>query len=310
MMSFDITPTWQRLQGMINGFLSLVPNLILAVILFAFFIVIAKWMRSLIQRFFQDQGHQTSVGILIGRVSSALIYLVGLLVSLSVILPSFKAADLIQVLGLGSVAIGFAFREVLQNFLAGVLILLAQPFRIGQEIIVEGYEGTVEEIQARATLIRTNEGSLVVIPNSTIYTQKITILDAYERRRTTLDLVLARGTDISQAQSLLREVVTGIKGVLQDPPPKVLVTKISDLGTVLQVRWWTRTKQTDHLAVTSQAIPAIQCKLAEHDIELAYPMQQPLLKERQEEPDNQKNLSNANSQTKKISTAPSHAGAR
>ena len=272
-MKFDIAPTWERLQSMINGFLALVPNLILAFLLFALFLVLAKWIRALIHRFFLHHGHQTSVGILIGRVGSALVYLVGMLVSLSIILPSFKAADLIQVLGLGSVAIGFAFRDVLQNFLAGILILLAQPFRIGEEISVDGKEGVVEEIQARATLLRTSDGFLVVIPNTTIYTETITIFNAYGKRRSTINLVIGREADPTEAIQLILAIIHRTAGVLQDPPPKSVVTEINERGINIQVLWWTASRQTDYQAISSEVITAIKQTLTEHRINLPYPIQ-------------------------------------
>jgi small conductance mechanosensitive channel len=89
--------------------------------------------------------------------------------------PSFQAADLIKVLGIGSVAIGFAFQNILQNFLAGILLLLQEPFRIGDLISVTGIEGNVSDIQARATIITTKEGRQVIIPNATIFTNPVAV---------------------------------------------------------------------------------------------------------------------------------------
>lgn len=84
--------------------------------------------------------------------------LVGLFVALSIVLPSFKAGDLIQLLGISSVAIGFPFRDIFQNFLASILILLTEPFQIDDQIVFKDFEGTVENIQTRATTIRTYDG--------------------------------------------------------------------------------------------------------------------------------------------------------
>ena len=90
-------------------------------------------------------------------------------------IPSFQPAQLIQLLGISGVAIGFAFLDILQNFLAGILILLTEPFRLGDQIVVGGYEGTVEEIETRATSIRTYDGRRVVIPNSNLFTESVTV---------------------------------------------------------------------------------------------------------------------------------------
>jgi len=84
--------------------------------------------------------------------------------------PFFPASDLIKILGISGVAIGFAFQNILQNFLAGLLLLWAEPFRIGDEIKLDNYEGSVEEIQTRATFIKTYDGRRVVIPNADLFT--------------------------------------------------------------------------------------------------------------------------------------------
>ena len=89
-----------------------------------------------------------------------------------------------QVLGIGSVAIGFAFRDILQNFLAGILLLVTQPFRIGDQIVASNYEGTVEDIQTRATFIRTYDGRHVVVPNADLFTDTVVVNTAFEHRGT------------------------------------------------------------------------------------------------------------------------------
>jgi small-conductance mechanosensitive channel len=103
------------------------------------------------------------------------IAVLGFLIALSVIAPSFQAADLIKILGVGTVAIGFAFQNILQNFLAGILLLLQEPFRLGDVISVTGIEGNVSDIQARATVVKTKEGRDVIIPNAVIFTSPVAV---------------------------------------------------------------------------------------------------------------------------------------
>jgi small-conductance mechanosensitive channel len=90
--------------------------------------------------------------------------------------PSFQAADLIKMLGVGSVAIGFAFQNILQNFLAGILLLMQEPFDLGDWISVTGIEGRVDDIQTRATIVTTKEGNKVVIPNATLFTSPVAVI--------------------------------------------------------------------------------------------------------------------------------------
>jgi len=92
------------------------------------------------------------------RLVQTSILILGFLIALSVVAPSFKAGDLIKLLGVGTVAIGFAFQNILQNFLAGILLLLQEPFQLGDFISVIGIEGTVYDIQSRATIVSTKDG--------------------------------------------------------------------------------------------------------------------------------------------------------
>jgi small conductance mechanosensitive channel len=85
-------------------------------------------------------------------------------------------------LGIGSVAIGFAFQNILQNFLAGILLLLQEPFQIGDWITITGLEGQVEDIQTRATVIRTADGNRIVIPNAVLFTNPVTVARAASKK--------------------------------------------------------------------------------------------------------------------------------
>jgi small conductance mechanosensitive channel len=115
------------------------------------------------------------MALLLARLAQTTIAGLGFLIAVSVVAPSFQAADLIKILGIGSVAIGFAFQNILQNFLAGVLLLLQEPFRLGDLISVTGIEGNVADIQARATVVTTREGRDVIIPNAIIFTNPVAV---------------------------------------------------------------------------------------------------------------------------------------
>jgi small conductance mechanosensitive channel len=112
---------------------------------------------------------------LLGQLAHISVIILGLLTALSAVAPSFHAADLIKMLGIGSVAIGFAFQNILQNFLAGILILMQEPFQIGDWINVTGLEGRVEDIETRATVVLTSKGQRIVIPNAVLFTNPVVV---------------------------------------------------------------------------------------------------------------------------------------
>jgi len=174
-MPIDFSNAWKTGVKIINQAIALIPNLIIALLIFALFLIAASLCKSLVRRVaLQRQKHQ-GIALLLGRVVQTSIVILGFLISLSIVAPSFQASDLIKVLGIGTVAIGFAFQNILQNFLAGILLLLQEPFRIGDLISVIGIEGTVDDIQSRATVITTKEGRQVIIPNALIFTSPVAV---------------------------------------------------------------------------------------------------------------------------------------
>lgn len=171
----DFSAAWKTGSRIIDTAISLLPNLIVAVLIFIAFLFVASACKSLIQRFLLKRQRHQGAALLLGRVMQTAVIILGFLIAFSVVAPSFRAGDLIKMLGIGSVAIGFAFQNVLQNFLAGILLLLQEPFGLGDYISVTGIEGSVEDIQARATVVSTKDGGKVVIPNALIFTSPVAV---------------------------------------------------------------------------------------------------------------------------------------
>src|SRR5688572_26948259 len=164
-MIIEISRALKTLQEMGNEFFAMLPTLGIALIVFVLFYYAAKGLKSLVSRLTARRQRHRNLGLVLGRLSQWLTVFIGLLVALIIVFPSFKVGDVVQLLGIGGVAIGFAFRDILQNFLAGLLLLITEPFRLNDQIVVGNFEGTVEEIQTRATLIQTYDGRRIVIPN-------------------------------------------------------------------------------------------------------------------------------------------------
>src|SRR5215203_3101957 len=264
-MFWDFSVLFEKLQGWTNQLISLLPNIALAILIVITSYLLGRWLNSLVTAFFTRRNRR-NIGLVLGRLSHWAFTLINVLIALSILLPSFQAADLIQVLGIGSVAIGFAFRDILQNFLAGILILLAEPFRVGEEIAIEGYEGVVEEIQTRATLIKTWDGFLVVIPNSVIYTEKLTVFNAYETRRTSVDFSIRFKEDLTKARQLIVSTIKAVDEVLNEPPPDAIAVGLSLNGVTISARWRTDAKTSDYMAIRDKVIDAVTNSLINGEI--------------------------------------------
>ena len=177
-MGIDLSNAWKSGSHIIDTAVSLLPNALLAVVIFAVFLIAASAAKSVVRRVSQRRQRRQSLGLLLGQLAQVAVVVLGFLIALSIVAPSFQAADLIKILGVGSVAIGFAFQNILQNFLAGILILIHEPYRLGDFITINGLEGVVDDIQTRATVINTPDGHRAVIPNAVLFTNPVVVRNA------------------------------------------------------------------------------------------------------------------------------------
>lgn len=285
-MNFDPSAALHTLHAMVTGFFARLPYFVIAVVVYAGFHIAGRLARRGVRYFSQQQRRHANVGQVLGRLAEGGLMLMGVLIALVIALPSFQPAQLIQLLGISGVAIGFAFRDILQNFLAGILILLTEPFRIGDQIVVGGFEGTVDEIETRATLIRTYDGRRVVIPNSNLFTQSVTVNTAFESRRLQYDIGIGYGDDIRRAQIVIVEALRDVHGVMQNPPPEALVVDLGGSTVNIRARWWIEPpRRKDVMASTDEALHAIKDALSAEGIDLPFPTQQVLFHDQTEETD-------------------------
>jgi small conductance mechanosensitive channel len=174
-MHVDVSNAWKAGVKILNEIISLLPNIALGILILVLFLIVASLAKSLARRIALRRLSHQGVALLLARLVHTCIAILGFLIALSVMAPSFQASDLIKLLGIGTVAIGFAFQNILQNFLAGILLLMQEPFRLGDLISVTGIEGNVSDIQARATIVTTKDGRDVIIPNAVIFTSPVAV---------------------------------------------------------------------------------------------------------------------------------------
>lgn len=285
-MNVQVSVAWEKVQGMVNEFIAIIPNLVLALIVFAVFFVVAGLVRRLVRRVTRDRRHARNLGLILGRLAQWTIILMGLFISLSIVIPTLRAGDLVQLLGISGVAIGFAFRDILQNFLAGILILLTEPFQLEDQIVFKDFEGTVENIQTRATTIRTYDGRRIVIPNSELFTNSVTVNTAFENRRLEYDVGIGYGDDIDAAKQLILDAIYETEGVLQEPAPDALVMELAGSTVNIRARWWVKPpRRAEVLDLQDKVLTAIKKKLTASGIDLPFPTQQILFHDQTEETD-------------------------
>lgn len=285
-MNIQLSAAWKQLQSMINDFLALLPNMVIALIVFFTFFFVGRAVKRIVRHLTRNRRQARNLGLVLGRLAQGAIVLVGLFVALSIVIPSIKANDLVQLLGISGVAIGFAFRDILQNFLAGILILLTEPFQINDQIVFKNFEGTVENIETRATTIRTYDGRRIVIPNSELFTNSVTVNTAFENRRLQYDIGIGYGDDIEQARQLILEAMYEIQDVLREPAPDAIVVDLAESTINIRARWWIQPpRRSDALELQDKVLTGIKNKLTANGIDLPFPTQQILFHDQTEETD-------------------------
>ena len=266
--------TWLKIHLMLVDFFRLLPGLVMGAVILVGFIFLARLVRSIVNRVAFDKKTHPHLALVLSRLSYGATIILGILLAATAAFPSFTPAGLFASLGVGTVAIGFAFRDILQNYLAGILLLLTEPFRLGDQIIIGSYEGTVEDIQTRATLIKTYDGRRIVIPNGSLFTESVTVNTAFEKRRAQFDVGIGYGDDIKHARDVMVQAMRGVEGVADDPAPEVLVIALGDYSVNIRARWWTASERLAQLQVQDRVLEAIKTALSDNGIDLPFPTQQ------------------------------------
>lgn len=262
----------EKFASFANGFFLQLPNIIIAIIFLVGAWMIGRLIASAISRLAKRR-NRPDLGSLLGSLAKGAFLIAAFLFAAAIIFPSVKPSDIFATLGIGSVAIGFAFKDILQNLLAGLLLLIRRPYRRGDQIAVKGFEGTVVRVETRATLIRTYDGRQVIIPNSDVYTSAVIVNTAYPKRRDELTIGVGYGDSPAEAVALFTKALASVDGVLADPAPEVLPWALNDSTVDLKARWWADSVRTEQVHVRSRVVLKIFEVAKEHGIDLPFPTQ-------------------------------------
>src|SRR5687768_13692070 len=268
----DTSQAWATVNELARTFSASIPRFILAALLALFFYVIGRVVRALLERgSADDEISRKTLRIALGRIAHGVIAIVGLLVSVAAAFPGFTPGNLIGTLGIGGVAIGFAFKDIFENFLAGILILVTRPFNIGDQIIYGAYEGTVEEIHTRATYLKTYDGRRVVIPNAQLFTNSVTVNTAFGTRRLEYDFKVGTSEDVERVRRIIADVLDTAEDVLPDPRADVVITGFDGITTTLRARWWSKSYIGDVLLAQNRVLTEAREALTLANIGLSAP---------------------------------------
>jgi small conductance mechanosensitive channel len=226
-----------------------------ALVVFVVVIVAGRFLRGVTLRAAQRTSLDVQLRTLVNNVFMITTITVAILAGMTV--GGLPISVLLTFGGLGSLAIGLAFQDLLRNILAGIFLLIERPFRIGDWITVGDQSGSVQTIQLRTTALRTGDGKLAILPNLAAFSGTVVNSSAYDVRQFSVAVRLAPGADLEAAMRTVREVVERTEGVVKEPKPFAQPRLDADGGVTLIARYWVEYRRHDPDALSATLVTAL-----------------------------------------------------
>lgn len=276
-MDIDLRPAlndaWMRVGDWVEGLINNLPNLIAALLVFALFWGIAALVRRAVEAALRRVSQHRDLNALIATLASVVVVGIGLLLALGVLNLSKTVTTLLAGAGILGLALGFAFQDIAENFISGVLLMFRRPFRDGDIIESGDFLGTVRRINMRATLIDTFEGQRVIMPNSAVFKNPVVNYSVGGLRRVDVAVGVSYGDDLEKAR---RVAIHAVESLEQRDPSRDVELFFEEFGGSsinFQLRFWVRFQGwTDFLHARSEAIIAIKKAFDANDVSIPFPI--------------------------------------
>ena len=258
----------KQVDLIVDGFFAMLPSLVIALLVLIITWALARFAVRIADRITGRTSLRADLKQLLDTLVRLAIWIFGLLIAATVVMPGLTPASLVAGLGIGAVAIGFAFQDILENFLAGVLIMLRDKMQIGDLIEAQGILGRVEKITLRETHIRQLTNELTILPNSMIFKNPVKIITDEATRRDEITFGVAVETDLRKAETVIRKVLGGLPAISRERPVEVYAVNFASGAVNFVVRWWADTRANDFARVKSDVIMGIQQAFDEAGVDM------------------------------------------
>lgn len=260
------------LDPLIQEIILFLPKLLAAIVIFLLSLWAAAAVAKAIKATTKRRQVDPEVALLLSRVGRWAVVLLGTLWALETVdgnITGFLAG-----LGLVGFTIGFALQDIAKNFVAGILLLMQQPFDVGDTISVVGYDGTVSNIYVRATEILTFDGLHVLIPNADVYINPITNYSRAKERRLDLAIGVAYGSDLDRVTTVALDAIRQLPGILETGPrqPQVVSEKFGESTIDLVLYYWVDLAKTGFLEAQDRGLKLINTAFEREGIDMPYPV--------------------------------------
>ena len=259
------------LSSMWEDFLGRSPLIIASILMIGLTWFVSKIINRFLQYALKQRKIRGGLKDLIYQLVTIAVWVAGLLFAAVIAFPGMTPTKALSFLGLGTVAIGFAFKDIFENFFAGILILWGYPFDRGDVIRCGDDMGVVQEITIRNTMIRALSGELIVVPNAQLFKTSVEVLTNQKRRRVSLVCGVAYGEDVSQAHEVILAAVQSCETVDKQKNVEVCASEFDDSSINFDVLWWTGSRPNEMRNSRDQVVKAIKVALDQAGIEIPFP---------------------------------------
>lgn len=250
------------LENTLERIISFLPRLLIAVLLFLLFYAIAVMARKLARRSLEHvKTIPWAVKTLVARSIYLSTLLIGILVALSA--ANVNVTTLIASLGVAGFALGFALKDILENFIAGILLLFARPFELKDQVTLGSYEGTVVDVQIRTTTLKTYSGELVFIPNSKVYTGTVINYTRSGARRYSVPFDTSLTADTETVQKEALRAAADNPSIKPDPAPFLRIHTVDSGNDILswQLYFWAEPAKAVEVKTVSETLRRLKQNL-------------------------------------------------
>ena len=235
-----------------------IPTILTALAIFLVSIYAARLLSRVLTRIMERRRTQASVANLIVQVTRWALITVGVIAALQ---QFFNVTAFLTGLGIIGFTVGFALQDVMKNFAAGMILLLQEPFEVGDTISVADFDGTITTIDLRTTEMKTLDGRIVILPNATILSSPIINYTRAERRRVELPIAVSYDADPGTTRRIILDAIQGVQGFVTEPPPTVFFQAFSGPAIDLTAYFWIDTAHTNPPAAKDAALTRIKAGL-------------------------------------------------
>jgi small conductance mechanosensitive channel len=258
---------WQKF---IESFITGIPNLLTALVIFVVSLYLARLLSNLLRRVLQQRRAPAGVTHLLGEVVLWSIVIAGMITALE---RFFPVTAFLAGLGIIGFTVGFALQDIMKNFASGVILLLQQPFHVGETIGVKGFDGTVLAIDLRATEIKAADGRVVILPNADVLANPIINYSRANQRRVDFSLYLSHATEPDVVRRIVMDAIQSVPGFVPEPEPVIVFNSLTDHALELNVNFWIDVTKNDPLHAKDIALLKVNSVFNERGIEIPHPVQ-------------------------------------